>query len=173
MTRLLDRGAALLGAIVEHVGRAAAWLTLVLTLLVAGNVLLRYAFAYGSAASQELEWHLLAVLSLLGISYTLLHGEHVRVDILYQRYSARARLWLELLTAVLVMLPMSVFIAWLSLQFVGQAYAIGEISPDAGGLTHRWVLKAFITVGFSLLALQSLAIAMRCLADLLGHRHQD
>lgn len=171
MVRFLDRGAAALGAIVDWVGRLAAWLTLALTLLVAANVLLRYAFAYGSVASQELEWHLLAVISLLGISYTLAHGEHVRVDILYQRYAPRTRLWLELVTALAVMLPISVYIAWLSIQFVDQSYAMAEISPDPGGLTHRWVLKGFITLGFALLAVQSLVIAMRSLADLLAWRH--
>jgi TRAP-type mannitol/chloroaromatic compound transport system permease small subunit len=171
MVRFLDRGAAFLGGIVEYAGRLTAWLTLGLTLLVAGNVLLRYAFAYGSVASQELEWHVLAVISLLGISYTLAHGEHVRVDILYHRYSPRARIWLELVTAVVVMVPMSAYIAWLSVQFVGQSYSMAEISPDPGGLTHRWLLKGFITLGFSLLAVQGLAIAMRSLADLLAWRH--
>ena len=102
MIGFLDRSAAVLNAIVEHAGRVTAWLTLGLTLLVAGNVLLRYAFAYGSVASQELEWHLLAVIALLGISYTLAHGEHVRVDILYQHYSPKTRVWMDFITALLV-----------------------------------------------------------------------
>jgi TRAP-type mannitol/chloroaromatic compound transport system permease small subunit len=147
--------------LIEFVGRVTAWLILALVLLVAGDVLLRYLFSTGSVALQELEWHLLAVIALLGISYTLKHGEHVRVDILYQFYGEKARHWLELLTAIFIMTPISLFIAYLSLQFVEQSYAMGEISPDPGGLPYRFALKAFITIGFSLLGLESIAIGIR------------
>ena len=76
---------------VERIGHAASWLTLAIVVLMAVNVLLRYAFSIGSVWSQELEWHLLAPLVLVGMTYALQQGEHVRVDIFYARYSARAR----------------------------------------------------------------------------------
>lgn len=158
---VLSRVANRLDAIVDWTGRATAWLTLVLVLLIAGEVLARYAFSLGSVALQELEWHLLAVIGLWGIAYTQKEEGHVRVDVLYQYFSPRTKLWLELLSALFLMFPIALYIAYLSLGFVEQAYKIGEISPDPGGLTHRWILKSFITTGFLLLAIQSVAIALR------------
>jgi TRAP-type mannitol/chloroaromatic compound transport system permease small subunit len=124
--------------------------------LMASNVLLRYAFSIGSVWSQELEWHLLAPLVLLGMTYALQQGEHVRVDIFYARYPARAKAAIDLLAGVLA-LVIALLVMRYSIAYVQQAYAINEISSDPGGLTHRWVLKALIPLGFALFALQALA----------------
>ena len=83
--------AARIDALTDAIGRAAAWGALAIALLMAGNVLLRYAFDTGSVWAQELEWHLLAPLVLAGMSYAQRHGEHVRVDVLYARYGARGQ----------------------------------------------------------------------------------
>jgi TRAP-type mannitol/chloroaromatic compound transport system permease small subunit len=141
---------------VERIGRAASWLTLAIVVLMASNVLLRYAFSIGSVWSQELEWHLLAPLVLLGMTYALQQGEHVRVDIFYARYPARAKAAIDLLAGVLA-LVIALLVMRYSIAYVQQAYAINEISSDPGGLTHRWVLKALIPLGFALFALQALA----------------
>ncbi|MEW6766384.1 MAG: TRAP transporter small permease subunit [Pseudomonadota bacterium] len=154
LARALDRG-------IEGIGRVSAWLTLLLVLLVAGNVLARYFFHLSSVATQELEWHLLALLAMLGSLYTLQQNEHVRVDLFYQRYGHRARLALNLGTALLVIVPMALWIGWLSLDYVMQAYRSGEISPDPGGLPYRYLIKSVIPIGFVLIALQGLAMAMR------------
>ena len=141
---------------VDLVGRATSWLALAIVLLMAGNVTLRYLFSVGSVWSQELEWHLLSPLILFGIAYALQKGEHVRVDVAYTHFSARNKERVNLLAALLC-LAISVIVIWLSLQYVQQSYVIGEKSPDPGGLTHRWVLKTLIPVGFVLLVLQSVA----------------
>jgi TRAP-type mannitol/chloroaromatic compound transport system permease small subunit len=141
---------------VDLVGRAASWLALVIVVLMATNVVLRYLFSYGSVWAQELEWHLLAPLILFGIPYALLKGEHVRVDVLFEKFSARNQLRIEILSQVLGVLIAAAFV-WLCLRYFQQAYAIGEKSPDPGGLPFRWALKALLPLGFTLLALQSLA----------------
>jgi TRAP-type mannitol/chloroaromatic compound transport system permease small subunit len=141
---------------VDRIGRAASWLTLAIVVLMATNVLLRYAFSIGSVWSQELEWHLLAPLVLVGMTYALQQGEHVRVDIFYARYSARAKAAIDLLAAVLA-LALALLVIRYSIGYVQQSYVIGEISSDPGGLTHRWLLKALIPLGFALFALQALA----------------
>ncbi|MFY9317845.1 MAG: TRAP transporter small permease subunit [Burkholderiales bacterium] len=141
---------------VDLIGRATSWLSLAIVLLMAGNVVLRYLFSYGSVWSQELEWHLLAPLILFGIAYALLKGEHVRVDVAYARFTAKNKERVNLLAALLC-LAISLIIIWLSLKYVQQAYVIDEKSPDPGGLAHRWILKALIPLGFALLVLQSAA----------------
>jgi TRAP-type mannitol/chloroaromatic compound transport system permease small subunit len=145
---------------IDRVGRVAAWTSFALVLVMAGNVLLRYLFATGSVWSQELEWHLLVPISLLGMSYALRHGEHVRVDILFARYSPRGKTIVELATA-LIAIAICLIIIRLSWTYVAQSYANNEGSANPGGLPYRYVLKAFIPAGFALFALQSCADAIR------------
>lgn len=154
---------------VDLVGRAASWLALVIVAVMAANVVLRYLFSYGSVWAQELEWHLLAPLILFGIPYALLKGEHVRVDVLYAKFSARNQLRVEAASQLLGILIAAAFV-WLSLGYVQQAWAIGEQSPDPGGLPYRWALKALIPAGFTLLLLQSLATLLGVIAKLRATR---
>ncbi len=78
-------------SLVDVVGRATLWVALAMIGLVAVNVLLRYSFSFGSVWAQELEWHLLAALILLGMCYALQRGDNVRVDLFYANYSARKK----------------------------------------------------------------------------------
>jgi TRAP-type mannitol/chloroaromatic compound transport system permease small subunit len=151
--------------LVDVVGEWISWLALVIVALMATNVLLRYLFRTGSVWSQELEWHLLVPLVLFGMSYALRHGDHVRVDILYAKFSGRAKLYVDLLSAVLC-LALSVIVIWLSLHYVEQSYVISEQSQDPGGLPYRFLLKALIPVGFALLLVQSVAVALGCIERL-------
>ena len=159
VARALDRG-------IEWLGRGCAWLTLVLVLLVAGDVIMRYGWHVGSVAEQELQWHLLAVIAMISASYTLQQGEHVRVDIFYQYYSARVKSVLEVVVSLLVVVPCSAFLAWMCLDFVVQSWALDEGSADPGGLPARYVIKAFVPLGFALVGVQGLASGLRELVDL-------
>ena len=141
---------------VDRIGRAASWVTLAIVVLMAVNVLLRYAFSIGSVWGQELEWHLLAPVVLFGMTYALLKGEHVRVDVFYARYSPRGQAAVDLLSAVLALVISGLIIRY-SIHYVMQSYSIDEISADPGGLTHRWVLKALIPLGFAVFGLQAAA----------------
>src|SRR5690606_387981 len=91
-------------AVVDFFGRIAAWTCVALVLLVAGNVLARYFFRVGTIWLQELEWHLLSPIALLGMSYALLRGDQVRVDLLYDAYSDRGRALVEVMIGVLLII---------------------------------------------------------------------
>lgn len=169
MTKL-ERTADAIESFIDWTGRLTSWLILALVVLIALEVLLRYTMSFGAVWAQELEWHLLAVISLWGIAYTQKHDAHVRVDIVYQTFSQKTKDWMEFLSAALLMAPMSFYFAWLAVRFVTQSYDMGEISPDPGGLTHRWILKSFVISGFTLLGIQSIAMALRSLAAVMGHR---
>jgi TRAP-type mannitol/chloroaromatic compound transport system permease small subunit len=145
--------------LVDLVGRATSWLALVIVVLMATNVVLRYLFSVGSVWAQELEWHLLAPLILFGMSYALLHGEHVRVDILYAKFPERRKALVDLVSALLCAVIAIIVIA-LSIKYVQQSFVINEQSSDPGGLPYRWALKSLIPIGFALLALQSVAVAI-------------
>ena len=149
----------------DVVGACTSWVALVIVLLMAANVLLRYAFSVGTVWAQELEWHLLVPLILFGMTYALRHGEHVRVDIVYSRLSARRKLIVDVVSALLTV-AVAVLIIWFSLHYVQQSYVIDEGSPDPGGIPHRFLIKGLIPVGFALLALQGVANALGCLEKL-------
>jgi TRAP-type mannitol/chloroaromatic compound transport system permease small subunit len=151
--------------VIDVTGACTSWVALVIVLLMATNVLLRYAFSVGTVWSQELEWHLLVPLILFGMTYALRHGEHVRVDIVYARLSARRKLIVDLASALLTV-GVAVLIIWFSLHYVQQSYVIDEGSPDPGGIPHRFLIKGLIPVGFTLLALQGVANALGCIEKL-------
>jgi TRAP-type mannitol/chloroaromatic compound transport system permease small subunit len=153
------RIADLLETFVDRFGRWTSWSALILVLLVATNVILRYLFRIGPVSLQELEWHLLSPIALIGMSYAMRHGEHVRVDIFYEKFSRRTRQWIDLCAAAVTVI-ISIVIIKLSLGLVGQAYESLEGSPDPGGLPYRFLLKSFIPLGFFLLSLQALAQAL-------------
>ena len=146
------------------VARAAV---LALVLLVASNVLLRYALSWSPVGLQEIEWHLISPIALLGMSYALHHRADVRVDFLYERFTPTTRTLIDILSGVLTV-GVGLFIAWIAVPYVMQAYEIGEGSPDPGGLPWRFLLKAFIPLGFAALALQGMVDVLRALHHLLS-----
>lgn len=160
---------------IDKVGRVTGWCAFALVCVMAFNVLLRYFFRTGSVAMQELEWHLMAPICLLGLSYALLHDGHVKVDILYGRFPDRVKRIVDFVSMLLVCAVVA-FLIYVSIPYVEQSYSIGEQSPDPGGLTHRWILKALLPVGFTLLLIQSVAATLRAfaaVADPLVPPHSD
>lgn len=145
---------------IDLVGRTISWLALGVAVVMGTNVLLRYGFAIGEIWAQELEWHLLVPLTLVGMSYALRHGEHVRVDVLFARFSERNKLLVDIVSAVIAMV-FSLLVVWLSFAFVKMSWVIGEGSPNPGGIGALYVMKAMIPLGFFLLFLQSLAQAIK------------
>jgi TRAP-type mannitol/chloroaromatic compound transport system permease small subunit len=155
----MDTVARGIDATVDVIGRIAAWACFALVLVMAGNVLARYGFATGTVWAQELEWHLMSPIALIGMSYALRHGEHVRVDILFSRFNPRTQAVIDLFSA-LAAITVAALIIHFSMRYVGQSFAQNEGSANPGGIPYRWALKALIPVGFALLALQSLSLLL-------------
>ena len=145
---------------IDFVGRTISWLALAVAIVMGTNVFLRYGFSIGEIWAQELEWHLLVPLTLVGMSYALRHGEHVRVDVLFASFKDRTKHAINTLSAVIAMI-FSALVIWLSLAFVAQSWAMGEGSPNPGGIGALYLMKAMIPLGFALLFLQSLAQAIQ------------
>lgn len=170
LNRRLTRWAQRLDALNEHIGRAVSWLSLALVLLIVYDVAMRYLFQAGSVALQELEWHLFALLFLLGAGYTLKYDEHVRVDIIYQRLHPRVRAAIDVGGAALFLIPFCILVAYSAWPFIYDAFIYNEASSDPGGLPYRYLLKAAIPLGMGLLIIQALASIARNLAFLASKR---
>ena len=162
MLKFLRPLADMIEDVIDRIGGLTAWIALVMIGLVATNVLLRYSLSYGSVWAQELEWHLLAALILLGMSHALQRGENVRVDLFYARYSPLGKRLVDVLSALLL-IAVSLSFIWLSLAYVEQSRSINEASPDPGGIPLRWLVKALIPLGYGLMLLQQLAQLLRLL----------
>lgn len=116
----------------------------------------------------ELQWHLLAILVMLGMSYALARDQHVRVDLIYGALSPRKKAILDLIGDVIFLLPFCVIIGHLSLSFVEFSYNTGEKS-DYGGLTDRYLIKAFLPIGFACLGLTGIGRILVHLGRIFGH----
>ena len=164
----MERTVAAVEAFIDGVGKLTLWIALLMIGLVATNVLLRYSMSLGSVWAQELEWHLLAALILLGVSYALQRGDNVRVDVFYAGYSPRRKYIVDLVSLMLLLAVSLLFIK-LSIPYVMQAWSIGESSPDPGGIPHRWAVKALIPLGYVLVSLQCAAAIGRRVLQERGH----
>jgi TRAP-type mannitol/chloroaromatic compound transport system permease small subunit len=147
-------------AFVDLVGRITSWLALGIALVMGANVLFRYGFSYGFIWAQELEWHVFVPICLFGMSYALLHGEHVRVDVLFQSFSPRMKHFVDVVAAFLSM-AFCVIVIWLSIPYVYASWSIGEGTSNPGGIEYRYIVKALIPIGFAVLFLQSLSQAIK------------
>ena len=156
----------LIDKLVSAIGKATSWLSLGLVLVIVVDVFLRYVFNTTSAASFELEWHLFAIIFLLGAAWTLQEDKHVRVDVFYHRFSDKTKAWVNLIGTILLLLPFCAIAFWESLSFVASSFKIKETSPDPGGLPARYLIKSTIPVGFFLLGLQGISLLAKSIKQI-------
>jgi TRAP-type mannitol/chloroaromatic compound transport system permease small subunit len=151
----------------EHVGKTVYWLVVIAVAVSAANATSRYALNIGSNAWLELQWYLFSAVFLLCAGYTLLHNEHIRIDIIVGRFSDRVQAWIDLLGGVLFLLPMTLIIMWLGWPVFLESWNLGEVSSNAGGLI-RWPVKLLMPIGFLLLTLQGVSEIIKRVAFLMG-----
>src|SRR5256714_4518558 len=150
------------------IGRAASWCALFIVLTGFAVVLMRYVLGLGSLWLQESILYAHAALFLLAAAWTLKEGEHVRVDVFYANATPRTKAWVELLGALLLLLPFAGAILFFSLPYVKGSWAVLEHSRETSCLPLVFLLKTLIPAFAVLLALQGLAQAMKALAVLRG-----
>jgi TRAP-type mannitol/chloroaromatic compound transport system permease small subunit len=150
------------------VNRGVIWLVLLVTLVAAGNAVVRYLLHTSSNAWLELQWFMYGLIFLLGASYTLQKNGHVRVDVLYGKYPPRLKVWVDLLGTLLFLIPTTVIIFLTTLPWVHDSISIREMSPDAGGLPY-WPIKLVLPIAFALLFLQAVSELIKRVAMLTGH----
>ena len=154
-------------ALNENVGKLSYWLILAAVLISTGNAIVRYAFDMSSNAWLELQWYLFSFVFLFCAGYTLLHNQHVRIDIVTGGLSGRAKAWIEIFGTLFFLLPMAVTIMWLSWPVFTDAWASGEVSTNAGGLLV-WPGRLMVPVAFFLLVLQALSELIKRVAFLMN-----
>ena len=131
-------------------------------------VIMRYVFDAGLIWVQEAVVWMHAVVFMLGAAYTLHAEEHVRVDIFYRSMSERRRAWVDLVGVIVFLMPLCVFLAWASFDFVTQSWRIGESSRESGGLPYPFVpmLKSVLLLMPLTVSLQGVALLARSVKTL-------
>ena len=151
----------------ERIGHTIYWLVLVAVLISAANATVRKIFNYSSNSFLEIQWYLFSLIFLFCAGYTLKNNEHVRIDIVTGRMSARARAWIDIFGTVFFLMPMSILIMYLSWPVFVDAYTRNEVSTNAGGLII-WPARLMVPIGFFLLILQGLSELIKRIAFLQG-----
>lgn len=159
---------ALIDALNERVGSIVIWAVFASVLISAGNAISRKAFALSSNAWLEIQWYLFAAVFMLAAGYTYLKNEHVRIDVLSGRLSARGRTWIDIFGIVFFLMPWIILMLYLGTPFFHQAFVSGEMSSNAGGLI-RWPAYLLIPVGVALLGLQAISELIKRIGFLTGH----
>ena len=152
----------------EWFGRGVSWLSLAMVLVVFIDVIARYLFRTTHGGIQEAEWYLFGTLYLLAAGYTLLHDEHVRVDIVYSKLSPQRQAWVNFILLWVFFFPSVLLVIYTAWPFVRASWSVWEGSPDPGGLPLRWLLKSMIIVGFVLLGLQGISETIKSLYVAMG-----
>jgi len=142
-------------------GRAVAWCALVMVMVQVAVVTMRYALGLGSIWLTETIIYAHATLFLMASAWTLHGGGHVRVDIFYASARPRTKAWVDLLGALVFLLPFAATLGWLSLPYVGRAWAILERSRETSGLPLVFALKTLIPLFALSLGLAGVAQAIR------------
>ncbi len=154
-------------ALNRRIGESVAWLVVVMALISAGNAVIRKVFDVSSNAWLELQWFLYAVVFLFAAPWTLSLNEHIRIDILNQRFPTWLRNTVEIVGHVFFLLPAAALIVWTSWDFFVASYLQNEQSSNFGGLP-QWPAKLLIPVSFALLFAQGISELIKRVAIMRG-----
>jgi len=150
-----------------QIGKYVIWLILASTVISAVNAVIRKTFNMSSNAFLEVQWYFFAASFLLAAGYTLLQGEHVKIDVVSSKLSKRGQIWIDIIGFAIFLTPVCLTILYYGIPFFLQGYRSNEMSGNAGGLI-RWPVYAMIPIGFTLLMVQGWSELIKRIAFLQG-----
>ena len=156
---------------VSMVGKIAAWLAVPMMLVILFDVITRRYFTLGSTKLQELEWHIHGLLFLLAFGFAYMRNAHVRIELLRDGFSIKTRAWVEMAGILLLLLPYCVLMIYFGYGFAERSFLQNEVSSALTGLSHRWIIKAAVPVGFIIVFLAGLSVFLRCIVTVFGPDH--
>ena len=147
-------------------GNAISWLALFLVLIVCTSVFLRYVLGISSLGFDELQWHIYSFGFMMGFSYCTSMQTHVRNDLIYNKLSERTKLWIDLTSHLVVLLPFIIVVTYHSWFFMARAYVTSEGSIDPGGLPARWIIKSVLVISFTLFGIATVARSIAIVSEI-------
>lgn len=166
----LESLARVIDSINDRIGQVIAWLALLMVLVQFIVVVMRYVFGLGSIFMQESIVYMHALVFLIASGYTLLHGGHVRIDIIYGNVTVRRKALIDFCGVFAVLLPVCGLVWWTAFPYVAASWRVFEGSPETSGIQGVFLLKSAILVFVTLVGLQGISLAVRSLFTLMGVR---
>lgn len=170
-----------LGALTVNVGKAASFLYVPMIIIIVYDVTQRKvldfwpAFAqtawyhtFTSTKLQEAEWHLHAILFLMCFGFAYIRDAHVRIELVRDKLAPRTRVWIELLGCTFFLVAYCYVVMRYGYDFAQKSYQILEGSSAQTGLPLRFIIKGFLPLGFLVLALAGVSVAVKCAVYLFG-----
>lgn len=151
-----------LDRLIVAIGQASAWLWLAVLGVVLSNVFSRFVLARGSIALEELSWHLFGAAMMLSLAYAVVRDDHVRVDVLREKFSLRLQAQIELAGIVLLALPIIGLMIDSLIPYAYTAFVYQEHSQAPSGLPYRFLFKSVLSLGLILVAIALVSRASRC-----------
>lgn len=155
----------------DAIGRFVSWFVLAIVLITFVVVVMRYLFNTGSVFMQESVLYFHNYVIMLGASYALLKGAHVRVDIFYRPMSDKKKAWVDLLGFLFLLLPTCAFIFYIAWDYVAASWAVMEGSQEAGGVNARYLFKTSILIMPVLVIIQGIAESLKAILTLMGYQN--
>ncbi len=153
-------------AVIRRIGHVLMWANCLVIFFIILQVILRYGFGHGLVLLEELQWHFYAVAFMFGLSYAVMTNSHVGMDLIYERLSKKWKARLDIFGMVFLLIPFAGLISYQSLDFVHEAWRLGERSVAPLGLCCRWAIKAVIPIAFAMVVLATLSRLVRTVAAL-------
>lgn len=157
----LPRFCQVIDGLIRRIGKTVAWLYFLLVFNILVQVILRYLLGEGKIWLEELEWHLYGVCIMFGIAYCVTEDAHIRLDLLYQRFSPRKKEIVDFFGNLFLVLPLVTILFFHGVSFVETAWRVNEMSPHPLGLPWRWLIKSIIPISMVLIAVSSLSRMVR------------
>lgn len=148
-------------SISEWSGKMTSWLSVPLVFFMSYDVIMRYLFRAPTKWAYEMTWMLYGALFILGGAYALRHKLHVRVDIFYNRWSARNRSIFDMIIYMVIFFPVFYILVKHSIIYAYYSWEVWETSYISYWQPPVYPIKTVMVVGFILFALQGIAEFIR------------
>ena len=169
-----------LSTFVENVGKFGSLFLMPLVFVTMWDVIMRklggfqiwaienFGSMFESTKIQEFEWHFHTALFCLVLGYGFVNNRHVRVDLLREKLSFRAQVWIDFFGTLLFLLPYTVIVGMFAAEYTWEAFTSNEISASTVGLTHRWIIKSVLVIGLFVTALAGISVWLQTVVVLFG-----
>ncbi len=166
----MQKTAQIIHNFIKKIGDITSWATFILMLVILLQVVLRYGFGEGMVYLEELQWHLYAVIIMIGFSYSHVKETHVRVDVISSNFSQKTRMYIELFGLIILLIPFLIIVFDHGYEFFLDSFRNGEKSPSPGGLPMRWLVKLLIPVSMGLIMISSFGKILELIVGIKGEK---
>ena len=164
---VLEKVIKFIDAVSDRTGRIVGWIAVPMIVALIYEVFARYVFQRPTIWSYEITYMIYGTHFLLGAAYTLRVKGHIRIDLLYMRFSIRGRALIDVIGYLVIFFPIMFILVISSYDMAKDAYMIKEVSQFTPWQPILWPFKSVICVGFSLLILQGIAEFIRSVVTLI------